>query len=170
MKTGWQPEGQKFLRPLEGCCILTFSVGWNSSLLTWIQEWQISGCSAKAPDSFIVHGLHAGGFHKWFPRHSNHGLWEKESGILACQVLCGNFLQLLSSYCPVSGVLSPMEVLPMYPSQVCKAVRSLSDFQRFHYIIFREFWENSQINISTLYKDLMTCVFKRQVRKRKRKT
>lgn len=51
-------------------------------------------------------------------------------------------------------------------SQVCKVVGSLSDFQMFHYIIFREFGEKSQINISTLSKDLMMCVFRIHAREK----
>lgn len=88
----------------------------------------------------------------------NDGLWEWKWDF-GLQVLCGNFL-LWSCYifcCLMSGA-SPMEAtLPMI-SQVCKADGSFSDLQRFHYITFKKFWENSHINISTLYKDLMTCV------------
>lgn len=100
----------------------------------------------------------------------NDRLWENESGILAFQVLCGNFL--LWSCCLT--VVLCLECHPpwrhcLWMSQVCKADGSFSDLQRFHYITFREFWENSYINISTLYKDLMTCVLRRQTRKRKEK-
>lgn len=126
--------------------------------------------------------------HQWPPNHAspmnfahtsfmndfsgivNNGLWEKESGILACQVLCGNFL--LWSCCLT--VVLCLECHPLWRhclwmSQVCKADGSLGDLQRFHYITFREFWENSHINISTLYKVLMICVLRRQARKRKEK-
>ena len=126
--------------------------------------------------------------HQWPPNHAltmnfahtsftndfsgivNNGLWENESGILAYQVLCGNFL-LWSCCLPV---VLWMECHPLWRhclgmSQVCKADGSLSDLPMFHYITFREFWENSHINISTLYKVLMTCVLRRQARKRKAK-
>lgn len=126
-----------------------FKRGWRSFLLTWIQGWQISGCSVPAWDSLITQRLHTWEFYKWFSRHSNHGLRENKSEIWACQVFHRNF-PLCS--CPLSGVLSPTEALPMYLPQYAKIFGYLSDFQRFHYIIFKEFWENSQINISTCIK------------------
>ena len=98
----------------------------------------------------------------------NNGLCENESGILACQVLCGNFLLWSCLTVVLCVECHPLWRHCLWMSQVCKADGSLRDLQRFHYITFREFWENSHINISTLYKDLMTRVLRRQARKRKK--
>lgn len=159
----WQPESQKFLRPLGGCCILTLNIGWNSFLLTWIQGWQISGCFAPAWDSLITQRLHTWAFISDSPGIVIMGYAGRKVGLGPARSYAAIFLcevVLCLEYCPL------LRHCPFICHKFVKVVGFSSDFQRFQHIVFKEFWENSQINISTLYKDLMTCVFRRWTRKK----
>lgn len=150
-------RGPGVSRSFGECCTLTLNMGWNSFSLMWIQEWQII---ATAPDSLITHRLWHGSFINASPYTEIMGCGRGEGGFwLVC---CGNFL-LWS--CPAG-----LERCHLQRHCLCihlKFARLLNpcDIWRFHYIIFRKFWEVLQINISTPYKDLMRCSFRRQVRK-----
>lgn len=61
----WRDDGSQRARSFWGHledAAFWLSVGSNSFLQTWIQEWLISGCSATAPDSSVTHRLTHGCF------------------------------------------------------------------------------------------------------------
>lgn len=67
-------RGPEVSEPLGGRCSL--SADGNSFSLTWIWEWQILVLVLRNGLRFIHHPTWE--FYKWFPGHSNHGLWEGE--------------------------------------------------------------------------------------------